>query len=111
MRDLKVIAEEVAACGKAWVPEAKLIGNVRADEVFRLAQAVEWLYETNQELLIALSKEKEETSRLKGVIDELAEVCEAFRVELKDLNNENGETHARIWQLQERLKEEMERVK
>lgn len=37
MRPIHEIAQDVHACASAWVPEARLVGNVRADEVSRLA--------------------------------------------------------------------------
>jgi hypothetical protein len=35
--DLLRIARDVAACAAAWTPDARLIGNVRADELLALA--------------------------------------------------------------------------
>lgn len=40
IRDIETIAREVLACAQSWMPEARLVGNVRADEVARLARAV-----------------------------------------------------------------------
>jgi hypothetical protein len=40
MRPIADIASDVAVCGRAWEPEVRLIGNVRADEVAALAEFV-----------------------------------------------------------------------
>lgn len=36
--DVKRIAEETQLCALAWVPDARLIGNVRASELASLAR-------------------------------------------------------------------------
>jgi hypothetical protein len=38
--DLRVVAEDVYACATSWEPDARLIGNVRAADVARLARSV-----------------------------------------------------------------------
>lgn len=38
MRPIHEIAQDVHACATAWVPEARLVGNVRADEIAYLAE-------------------------------------------------------------------------
>lgn len=40
MRPIAEIAHDVAVCGRAWEPGARLIGNVRADEIAALAELV-----------------------------------------------------------------------
>lgn len=40
MRDLEAIAVDVHQCATSWEPGARLIGNVRADEIAHLAAEV-----------------------------------------------------------------------
>jgi hypothetical protein len=68
-RPLNDIASEVHACGVAWEPQARLIGNVRADEVAALAWA--WLQHDPEALEAGIEIRDEELKRCRKQLAEL----------------------------------------
>jgi len=61
-RTIIEIANDVLTCALSWAPNARLMGNVRADEIVRLARYLAACHAREDELFEAIK----ESSRLRG---------------------------------------------
>lgn len=83
-RKLSQIMEEMRSCCAAWVPEAKLIGNVSADEIRRIVENYERM--------------EEERDRLQKSDDKLAIIKSLFYRWAKN-EMDDGDFENRVWKI------------
>lgn len=103
MRDNARLRGEISDLKAAISPHQALLERMAG----ALRQTLGWMVPESEDYLYVVEVLQDYDNG--GVRSDAEKNASNLRTRIKELENENAETHARIWQLQERLREEMER--